>query len=179
MGPYYSPIFVGQQRTAFLSFLEWQAQSRIAQVTQLGTFELLNFHCENVLALPVLSAWQLETSRRLLCLFVYGFCGVWCWRCHFWLYFAGQGLIPFFHRVCVNRMPKKDIRSWRCVVSMTISMLWVWGRFEAEIRCKNMFPILLSSRDQGSCAAQNPHVPMYIPFFALRFTPLAGARDRS
>jgi hypothetical protein len=47
---------------------------------------------------------------------------------------------------------------------------------------ENLFTILLRERDRGSCAAQNAHVPEYIPLFVLRFvtmTPLTHARYRS
>ncbi|MFZ6758438.1 hypothetical protein ACO0K9_14630 [Undibacterium sp. Ji50W] len=44
---------------------------------------------------------------------------------------------------------------------------------------ENLFTILLRERDRGSCAAQNAHVPKYIPLFALLFTPLTLARYRS
>ncbi len=42
----------------------------------------------------------------------------------------------------------------------------------------NLLTLLLRSRDQGSCAAQNPHVFTYTPVLALLFTLLTASRDR-
>jgi len=47
------------------------------------------------------------------------------------------------------------------------------------MRAKNVFTLLLRGRDQGSCAARNPHVCLYAPVPALLFTLLTTSRYRS